>query len=72
MPKVPYRSYSVASRKLNLVKEIDDSDNFEAIDGHTNCRVIFDSAEFYPDLKLPSPVLLNYTIILVRGGKGII
>ena len=44
------------SGKLDPVREDDGSDNFDAIYGNTYCRVIYDSAEFYPDLKLPSPV----------------
>ncbi|CUM53631.1 unnamed protein product [Debaryomyces tyrocola] len=47
------------SGSLDPVKENDDSDNFDAIDGNTYCRVIYDSAEFYPDLKLPSPVFVK-------------
>ena len=42
-----------------MVKENDDSDNFDAIYGNTYCRVIYDSAEFYPGLKLPSPVFVK-------------
>ncbi|CAG84283.2 DEHA2A00242p [Debaryomyces hansenii CBS767] len=47
------------SGNLDSVKENDASDNFDAIDGNTYCRVIYDSAEFYPDLKLPSPVFVK-------------
>jgi hypothetical protein len=53
---------SNSASKLDPVKENDDSDNFDnfdAIDGNTYCRVIYDAAEFYPDLKLPSPVFVK-------------
>ncbi|CUM57513.1 unnamed protein product [Debaryomyces tyrocola] len=50
---------SKLASKLDPVKENDDSDNFDAIDGNTYCRVIYDAAEFYPDLKLPSPVFVK-------------
>ena len=51
---------SKLASKLDPVKENDDSDNFDAIDGNTYCRVIYDAAEFYPDLKLPSPVFVKF------------
>ncbi|CAR65727.1 DEHA2D19404p [Debaryomyces hansenii CBS767] len=54
--KLPRRGFS---GNLDSVKENDASDNFDAIDGNTYCRVVYDSAEFYPDLKLPSPVFVK-------------
>ena len=68
LPKISYGSSgklsdsgvsSKLASKLDPVKENDDSDNFDAIDGNTYCRVIYDAAEFYPDLKLPSPVFVK-------------
>lgn len=64
LPKTPYGSTrklsdSGFSRKLDLVKENDDSDNFDAIYWNTYCRVIYDAAEFYADLNLPSTVLVK-------------
>ncbi|CUM57889.1 unnamed protein product [Debaryomyces tyrocola] len=64
LPKIPYGSSgklsdSGVSSKLGSLKENDDSDKFDAIDGNTYCRVIYDAAEFYPDLKLPSPVFVK-------------
>ena len=47
------------SGNLDSIRESDVSDNFDAIDGNTYCRVIYDSVEFYPDLKLPSPVFVK-------------
>jgi hypothetical protein len=44
---------------LDSIRENDVSDNFDFIDGNTFCRVIYYSAEFYPDLKLPSPVFVK-------------
>ena len=68
LPKISYGSSgklsdsgvsSKLASKLDPVKENDDSDSFDAIDGNTYCRVIYDAAEFYPDLKLPSPVFVK-------------
>jgi len=64
LPNISYGSsgklsVSGVSNKLGPVKENDDSDNFDAIHGNTYCRIIYDSAEFYPDLKLPSPVFVK-------------
>ncbi|CUM55885.1 unnamed protein product [Debaryomyces tyrocola] len=47
------------SGNLASIREIDLSDNFDSIEGNTYCRIIYDSAEFYPDLKLPSPVFVK-------------
>ncbi|CUM57504.1 unnamed protein product [Debaryomyces tyrocola] len=47
------------SANLDSIRESDVSDNFDAIDGNTYCRVIYDPAEFYPDLNLPSPVFVK-------------
>mmetsp|Transcript_4018 Transcript_4018/g.3942 ORF Transcript_4018/g.3942 Transcript_4018/m.3942 type:complete len:168 (+) Transcript_4018:896-1399(+) len=47
------------SGNLDSIRESNVSDNFDAIDGNTYCRVIYDSAEFYPDLKLPSPFFVK-------------
>ena len=58
------------SGNLDSVKENDASDNFDAIDGNTYCRVIYDSAEFYPDLKLPSPVFVKLYYYSSRLWKG--
>ncbi|CAG85694.2 DEHA2B16720p [Debaryomyces hansenii CBS767] len=79
LPKLSYGSSgklsdsgvsSKLASKLDPVKENDDSDNFDAIDGNTYCRVIYDSAEFYPDLKLPSPVFVKLYYYSSRLWKG--
>lgn len=52
-------SDSGVSIKLDPVKENDDIHNFDAIDGNTHYRVVYNSADFYPDLKLLSPVFVK-------------
>ncbi|CUM50712.1 unnamed protein product [Debaryomyces fabryi] len=47
------------SGNLDFIRENDVSDGFDAIDGNTYCRVIYDSAKVYPDLKLISPVFVK-------------
>ena len=68
LPKTPYESSGKLSdsgvscklaSKSDPIKEDDDSDNFDAIDGNTYCRVIYDAAEIYPDLKLPLLVFVK-------------
>ena len=47
------------SGSLDSIRENYLSNNYDSIDGNTYCRIIYESAEFYPDLRLPSPVFVK-------------